>query len=450
MLGIIINGIVFLTAILLLFYRREYLLYLYAFLIAFYGIVVDVGVQVTPPTIMSVVMAFDVFNGRTRFPSVVVNYLLFAFGVSFLWSFNLPDIVLNFPPLRGEYRWLMQLLYMLLNYIPVVFIAKHLNNRQQFIKIFNSVFAAAFLLVGLGFLQFSVHSATGVDIFPLNTFRPEYSETAEFAAGKLNIFRVSSIGAGEPKNFAYTCVIILTFLLAKFYFMPKYKLKYGILFFILTFIVFLFTFSTQGYVIIVANMLLVVFFDIFINRRVTLQNILFVCTVATIGLYASTLPIVQLIFEIRVTQRLKGGGVEDFNETINIMLADNPQHILLGTGLGNVHLFAAEYIPPELAFYMVNTVFIAKNGYLRIISDIGLVGFGLFLYMFFKPNLKIYFARQNITNTFDRQIALFIIAVTLILMADYMLTSDGPGYIFLMLGIALAWQKIAIKQHQTS
>jgi hypothetical protein len=423
-------------------------MYLYAAMIPFYGVVTDVGLQITPPILIGVVTALDLFVTKTRFPAVVVNYIIFAFSVSLFWSFNLPSIVKNFPPLRGEYRWIMQLIFFLLNYFPVLFVAKHLKTDQQFLKLLRFVFGSAVLLVGLGVLQYFVYQSTGVDLFPLNTFKPEYTETASFEAGKLKIFRVSSFGAGEPKNFAYTCVIIMTFLLSRSFFLPSFKVKYTPVIFAATLFVFLMTFSTQGYVIFGFNMLLIILFDIVSNKKITRRSMLFLSGVVALAVYASTLPIVRLIFDLRVTQRLETGGVEDYNETINLMLADNPHHVLLGTGLGNVHLFSADYIPPEFSFYMANTVFIAKSGYLRIISDLGLVGLFLFVMMFFKPTFKIFYQRFQTTDKLFKQIGLFLICNTCILFCDYMLTSDGPAYLFFLLASVLALHKIGAKKLQ--
>jgi hypothetical protein len=70
--------------------------------------------------------------------------------------------------------------------------------------------------------------------------------------------------------------------------------------------------------------------------------------------------------------------IEDFDGAIMRFLEDQPSHIWLGVGLGNAHLYANDYLS-IYARYAFDTAFAAKSGYLRLVSEVGIVGLLLFL-----------------------------------------------------------------------
>ena len=72
------------------------------------------------------------------------------------------------------------------------------------------------------------------------------------------------------------------------------------------------------------------------------------------------------------------------------MFLDKPQYLLFGSGVGNIHNLAAQYIPQEYLHYMKDNIFVAKSGYLRIISELGLLGMFLFLNFNFLLILSVY------------------------------------------------------------
>lgn len=71
--------------------------------------------------------------------------------------------------------------------------------------------------------------------------------------------------------------------------------------------------------------------------------------------------------------------VEDFDRAVLGFLQEEPGYLLTGVGLGNAHLYANEYLPTFAIPYAADTAFVAKSGYLRLISEVGLVGLALFL-----------------------------------------------------------------------
>jgi uncharacterized membrane protein YidH (DUF202 family) len=122
--------------------------------------------------------------------------------------------------------------------------------------------------------------------------------------------------------------------------------------------------------------------------------------------------------------------MEDWNEVVLAWLRAHPTYGVLGVGLGNVHLYAAEYIPPAYS-YMYDNVFVAKSGLLRLISEIGIVGLVFALWMYWAP---IWRARRLHSTPMAN--ALFLVASVVAL--DFAVSWDGPLYVFLVMSFSLA------------
>jgi hypothetical protein len=71
---------------------------------------------------------------------------------------------------------------------------------------------------------------------------------------------------------------------------------------------------------------------------------------------------------------------EDFDVVVKTALTEQPQWLVFGSGLGNIHNIAYRYIDrfENIGSYMDDNIFVAKSGYLRILSECGFVGFILF------------------------------------------------------------------------
>jgi len=121
--------------------------------------------------------------------------------------------------------------------------------------------------------------------------------------------------------------------------------------------------------------------------------------------------------------------MEDWNEAVMGFISDHPKYLLTGVGLGNIHLYAQKYIPDYALHYMADNVFVAKSGFLRILSETGIIGFLLFLISCLKPITSLFKFRKK-----DDLILLSII-IGVYSLIDFFLSWDGPNYIFLFLGI---------------
>ena len=94
---------------------------------------------------------------------------------------------------------------------------------------------------------------------------------------------------------------------------------------------------------------------------------------------ARGIPVISLLAERTVDRIDQNGAVEDFDLAILDFFKARPEYLVLGTGLGNAHLYAGPYVQPEFQSYTEGNVFTAKPQYLRIVSELGIVGLLLFL-----------------------------------------------------------------------
>jgi hypothetical protein len=96
---------------------------------------------------------------------------------------------------------------------------------------------------------------------------------------------------------------------------------------------------------------------------------------------------ISMIIERRVLER--DITSEDYDAPIQIFLTRFPEYLFFGSGLGNIHNLAAPYIPFQYLHYMRNHIFVAKSGYLRLISELGVIGFALFMSMVYSIYRKL-------------------------------------------------------------
>src|SRR6187401_937415 len=108
MLGYVTIGIFAVIVMITAFIQGKALLYLYAIGLPFFGIIAEIGVQVTPFLIVSVGMILHIAlkKGPLQLPKALMPFILYAIFITFLMSFFLPVEVYNYPPLRGRYRWI--------------------------------------------------------------------------------------------------------------------------------------------------------------------------------------------------------------------------------------------------------------------------------------------------------------------------------------------------------
>jgi hypothetical protein len=413
----------------------------YAFLIPFCGIGIDVGVGLTISqiTLLGLNILFFIFIFTNTFALKGLNgsilfFLMYAFVSAFLISTfviqYLPEIFPGF--LRNEGRYISQIInYSLLFslFYIVYFNIKSQNDIYLILKFFiiGVVFTSS-----LGILQEIIYTFTSVDITPLGVSE-SFKTGAPFDYFGLPMIRICSL-SGEPKSlgmFAVLGIIIIKVLNSLQINLVKRQSLYTILFYITLVL----TLSSSGFILLA---ILWILSEIILRYFQLLPKIstgkIFSWIVIGIVIIAFSGPLNDIIND-RVTDRDK---IEDFDAVIIESLKKNPQYLVFGSGLGNIHNIAEPYVGQfENLGFMEGSIFVAKSGYLRIISETGFVGFILFLI----------FNSQIILNAFysynKYKFTIFALFATLSVLAfvSYLARTYVTEFYLLMMAIANTLQK---------
>jgi hypothetical protein len=306
----------------------------------------------------------------------------------------------------------------------------------------RALYASATVLSVLAIVQVGVFYATGTDIFPLGVF----GDSSDWRSGMFgtdggfggSIFRASALG-GEPKHLAYSLVLVLTVRFAdQLTGGPlglngkRVRLQTAAWFGALVL-----TFSTQGYMLFAVNVVLVLV-GVAFYQGLTRRHVMFVMGTLLVAMVALSIPgMGDVILQRTIGRIVQDGAVEDWNQAVWSWFRETPSAWPLGVGLGNVHLYAARYIPDEFMYYMGSKVFTAKSGLLRIASETGVAGMLLFL----APLLKTLYALRRSARRGSR-LALCIMVTAASGVADFFASMDGPIYIFLLTGAAVATARV--------
>ena len=375
-----------LTIFSLLLFRKITLFQAYVFFIPFFGIDYDVGVRYTISQLTLLLLNASFFitvvtnthllklKGLNR---SVMLFLLYAFISAFLLSKFVIDFIPTQNPgfLRNEGRYISQIInYSLL--FSVFYIAYY------HIKLLNDVYTLLkFFILGLvvtsliGFSQEIIYILTGIDITPLKGGENGIRQAAIFDYFGLPMIRINSL-SGEPKSLGMYATIGIIFIQTCNTLQIKIIKRQNI-FYVLFFIILILTLSTSGFLLLailwILSEIILRYFKLM--PRISVGKF-FSWIVVGILIIAFYEPLDNIIND-RVTERDK---IEDWDAVVLEGLKENPQYLVFGSGLGNIHNIAAPYIGRfENLGFMENNIFTAKSGYLRIISECGFVGFLLFL-----------------------------------------------------------------------
>jgi len=151
------------------------------------------------------------------------------------------------------------------------------------------------------------------------------------------------------------------------------------------------TLSTTAFVLWPLGTLVLMVFVGSTHAGYALKRAAILASVVAIVFATSNIPIIDVINDRTLTRFVDSevGILEDFNDAIIHFLEEKPVYILFGTGLGNVHLFADSYLHPIVAEYASGTAFVAKMGWLRILSETGIFSLLLFVAWIFKLSMSV-------------------------------------------------------------
>jgi O-antigen ligase len=252
---------------------------------------------------------------------------------------------------------------------------------------------SAVVLATIGWGQLAIWYATGSNPLPVGYVSSLLDgSSAGLRSGILRVsgaevFRMNSL-AGEPKNLGMVLVIAMLLIQVAARGNPKQR-RLKIMWFYFAAAV-LTTWSTSAFLLLIAGPAVLAMIPKQTNgptgspmqafRTVSLG---LVAVIAFVLAYAP--PDIQPTrhldtgFVSLLESRFDRSPLEDFDAGVAGFLRANPGYGVFGVGLGNIHLYADSYLPAAVRYYAAGTPFVAKSGYLRVISELGVVGLLLLL-----------------------------------------------------------------------
>jgi len=341
---------------------------------------------------------------------------------------------------RSEGRFISQIFLWIiwLSVIPLVY--RYIKSSKDIYRYIKVYVHAILLLVVLGWIQFAAYNTLGFDIFPLDFSDAGDARSGIWTYGGEQIFRMSSLG-GEPKDFAVSSIVGFFIIHISnrnkiFYTNFDTLLKYIVLFTAFA------TLSTSGFVMF-AILLPIYYLQLLLLGQLKLEFNLKTIIVSALLVGSISFFIVEKSDFISAVyeERLAGRDIvrEDYDAPIQTLFTKEPQYFIFGMGLGNVHHLSYQYIPPEDSYYMANNIFSAKSGYLKMFSEVGVVGFLLFLYMNYRVINSIYRINKLTQNSEIKQMsAILYFLLIIFLFAFFARSYIFPQYIlFFAVGLSL-------------
>lgn len=409
------SNLIYLLVILFLLYKillkKDYdLLSALVFVLPFHSWYYNIGLNLTMYQIIMLLIIVVIFmktiigkNMKFIGNTYINIFILYITSITmFISVFILDDYLSLGGFFRSEGRFLSQIILYLISFSLLYIIFNYIKNTMDIIKYLKIYLTSLVVLVFLGWSQFSIYNVSGLDIFPLAVLDSGYVKSGLFSSDSLNIFRMSSLG-GEPKGFSMSLTVGF-FIVHIFNNNKIFFFKYDKLIKYLFLVTLLATLSTSGIVMFIILFISYYLYSFTNNVRISfsfkkLISLVFLLIVIT-SLYLNYKSTINILIETRIMSR--DIASEDFDAPIKIMLTEKPQNAIFGSGLGNIHNISYQYIPEQYRFYMLNSIYSAKSGYLKLISEIGIIGLLIFLLIFyvtFKNLSSQFYTEHNFSNS---------------------------------------------------
>lgn len=372
------------------------------FLTPWNGFDVDFGLrvsayQVTVAAVLAVAFVRSLQPGwhvqRPAAGRLLAVFVTFAVCWSLLQLAFIPRIEIASGFTRQpEVRAPIQIALYVFSIMPALLIGWTMRGSDDLRAMLRTYLGSVALLGLIGWVQLAVWYATGTNPLPVGVVNDWLGGSAQtrvgsFDFGALAIYRMNSL-AGEPRQLGTALVFAMlliqsVMLTARLVDWRRLAPLWG--FFLITAAA---TYSTSAVatwligtaVQLTLPWLLGVPIRRSLGQLATGVLIALTPIVLAIGVaQLRGLPVLDLIADRTIDRIDANGAVEDFDLAIIDWLKARPADIVLGAGLGNAHLYAGPYLQPEFRWYAEGSVFTAKQQYLRLVSELGLVGLVLFL-----------------------------------------------------------------------
>lgn len=374
------------------------------------GLDADPGLRVTAfqlyylPLFVKFILTRNELGKAIPKSASLAAFLAYAVLISLVILPFLPEVKVRGGVFRSpELRAVIQIFMLFFSVSPFYLAFRFCKTQAQMLEALGWFVLSCLFLAIVGFIQLAIWYSTGIDPLPVgfisSLITPDSVDIRSgiFSFGERSIYRMSSLG-GEPKNLGHG--LALTLLIFIWAFVNKVQLlKRGSK--LIAFVIFVALFltqSTSAFISFIIGFIGLIVVSLRSSKRMAenLLKLIFLLISAFAGLtlIASVLfdfSVVDVITE-RTTLRAASsetGYLDDFDAVIVDYLMSNPLAMIFGSGVGNVHLFANQFLPLEVAIYAEGTSFTAKSGLIKIISEMGLFGFILFGLFFLSTWIRV-------------------------------------------------------------
>lgn len=415
------------------------------FLVPYKTITLDLGIGITAAHFFMFFWYLDFFlKGLKEFLIHKYLFLFLLYGV--ISTLFLSTLVID--PVhtgageffRNEGRFITQIILKVFLQFGLFFIILNsIRTKRELYSLLKVWLFSWVVLALLGIVQFFIYQITRIDIFPIGHVNIDFLRYG----GEINILgipwvRICSLG-GEPKGLGATLAVGLAVLYSftsNNISITKFD-KFLIPVFLIAVLMTLSTGAIMmlGVVFITPVMLKILHLEFKIGALS--PKVILISIVLIFSTYKS-FPYLQSIYKARIVERFESQGtIEDMDLTIISFIKANPKWLVFGSGWGNIHSLSNDYIPRRYKYYMKESVYIAKSGYLYLISEMGIVGVILFFVMVAKLVLKLLKNRKNKHESF----ALYTLGIVLLFL--YLLRANYVIYEFIIvLAIIAVYNRI--------
>ena len=372
------------------------------FLVPWNGLDVDIGLrvsayQIAAAALLLVTAARSLQPGwrpaRPAAGRLLVGFMLFAVLLSMVQVAFIPASDIGTGALRTPVvRAVIQVALFVFTISPALLIAWMMRSEDDVRTLLRTYLVSVVVLGLIGWLQLAIWYGTGTNPLPVGAFNDWLGgggETREgsFDFAALAINRMNAF-AGEPRQLGgalvFGMLLIQSVMLSAR--APDWRRLAPLWGFLL--VTAIATYSTSAVAIWLVGTAVQTTLPRVLGVRIQrspgqlLAAIIAVTVPVALAIVvaeARGIPVIDLIADRTINRIEDNGAVEDFDLAILDYFRAHPESAVLGTGLGNAHLYAAPYIQPQFLWYAEGVVFTAKPQYLRLISEVGLVGLALFL-----------------------------------------------------------------------
>ena len=444
--------------------RPAHSLHLLVFLSPWFGLDVDFGLRLTafqvftfPLALIALISILSSSISQSRFPASI-PLVLFVVWAALVTSVQIPFLP-DSSVVGGWFREPMpraigQILMLALTVSPAFIIPNILRRPADVALLGQTYLWSISILALLGWFQLVVWYKSGTNPFPIGLLNGLLGGSAGlregfYEYGLLSINRMSSFG-GEPKNLAGALVVglmlIQVLLTSPGKGINRQRLLWLWIFLAASSVA---TLSTTGFVLWAMGTLTHICWRLVMrhgqNGRAGFGRMMqfviaipLLISITGVVMHENGIPIVDIVLDRTVMrfEESKFGIFEDFDYAIRNYLFEHPLMAIIGVGMGSIHLYADPYLAPEVALYAGGGVFVAKAQYLRLISEVGLVG--LFLFLLWSVRLLVRIKSRSINYPYfpTSHIMSVYWAISVLL---FMAAGSGSAQFFLTAGVMMAF-----------